>query len=96
MPGLDETSIKNSFTYHAPHGDQVRRYEEIREAGLDLARHILNLTPASAEQTTAIRKVQEAVMFANAAIAIGEAPEEIREAGLDHKFDLREAGHEDL
>ncbi len=64
--------LANIFTYHAPVGDQLARYARLREAALRFAGTVADLTPESAEQTLAIRKVQEAVMFANAAIAINE------------------------
>ena len=63
--------IDNWFSYHAPQGDQAERYGRIREAGAAFARVIEAETPASADQTAAIRKVREAVMTANAAIACG-------------------------
>lgn len=66
---LDLDSI---FTYHAPHGSQVDRYALLRTHAREFAGMIAQLAPESTEQTLAIRKVQEAVMFANAAIAINE------------------------
>ncbi|HLT92102.1 MAG TPA: hypothetical protein VKZ85_14305 [Woeseiaceae bacterium] len=57
------------FTYHPPTPDQIPRYEELRAAARTFAEVILRVTPASADQTAAIRKVREAVMTANAAIA---------------------------
>ena len=60
------------FTHHAPKGTQVQRYPDIRDAGKRFAQTILDNTPASAEQTLAVRAVQQAVMWANAAIAIHE------------------------
>lgn len=65
--------IENLFSYHPPQGDQAERYEALREQGRQLAEKILELTPASADQSAAIRKVREAIMTANAAIACGEA-----------------------
>lgn len=58
------------FTYHPPpNQEHVDAYENVRSAGLRFARTILENTPPSADQTDAIRKVREAVMTANAAIA---------------------------
>lgn len=62
--------IDNIFSYHAPMAGQVDKYESIRAAAKHLAKVILDNTPASADQTAAIRKVREAVMTANAAIAL--------------------------
>jgi len=62
--------LKHWFTYHEPKDlTQLHAYEEIRKAGLHLAITITSLTPPCADQTAAIRKVREAVMTANAAVA---------------------------
>lgn len=68
MPITDDALV-NWFTYHAPQPGQSERYERIRAAGLDFARVIVEMTPPSADQTAAIRKIREAVFTANAAIA---------------------------
>lgn len=73
-PGFDQAALDNAFTYHAPRGDQVDRYVAIRGDGLALATRILQSTPRCPEQTLAIQKVREAVMWANAAIACQEKP----------------------
>ena len=64
--------IERIFTYHAPYGDQAKRYEEIRAQARKLAYFILGRTPPSDEQKLAIDKLGEAVMHANAAIARNE------------------------
>lgn len=69
MPKLN---LDNLFKYHAPKGCQVERYAKIREAAQNFAQTIQDLTPESAEQTLAIRKVHDAMMQANSAIAINE------------------------
>lgn len=63
--------IENWFQYHAPVGDQAQRYERLRAAGKELASVMLELCPASADRTVAIRKIREAVYSANASIACG-------------------------
>jgi len=68
----DEKTLDNNFTYHAPKGTQQKRYEEIRDHGKAFARVVFNLCPESAEATTALRRIEEAVMWANAAIARNE------------------------
>lgn len=61
------------FTYHPPRDDdQVRRYGDIRAYGYQMARYIVDNTPESREQSSALTKVEEAVMWANAAIARNE------------------------
>jgi hypothetical protein len=63
--------LRNWFTYHAPTPAQIPAYERIRDAGLFFAGVIVENTPEGADQTAALRKVREAVMTANAAIACG-------------------------
>ncbi len=68
-PKISDVELDNWFTYHAPNDQQKVDYLAIRSAGLALARQIRSACPASADATAAIRKVREAVMTANAAIA---------------------------
>lgn len=69
---ITDADIINWFSYHKPEGDQNQRYELIRSYARGLAEVIVNNTPASADQTAAIRKLRECVMTANAAIACGD------------------------
>lgn len=62
-------ALKEWFTYHSPEGDDPQKYQAIREAGFALAKTIVDNTPPCADQTAAVRKVREATMTANAAIA---------------------------
>ncbi len=64
--------LAREFSYHPPKEGQPERYEEIRAAGRDFAEIVTGECPTSAERTTAIRKIQEAVMWANASIAVNE------------------------
>jgi hypothetical protein len=64
--------ILNTFTYHAPKGDQQTRYEEIRECARTLAEVFASHTPDSREKSLAFTNLQQAVMWANASIAINE------------------------
>lgn len=70
MPTAEE--LKNIYTYHAPNPGQQDRYVALRAKGLELASLVLATTPQSREQSVALTKVQEAIMWANAAIAINE------------------------
>lgn len=69
MPGFD---VDNVFTYHKPFGNQPQRYEQIREAAKDLAKVVHAHCPESREKSLALTNLQQAVMWANAAIAINE------------------------
>jgi len=66
---ITEAEIKNWFTYHAPGANDPAHYDAIREAGKALASAIVEHMPPSADQAAAVRKVREAVMTANAAVA---------------------------
>jgi hypothetical protein len=69
MP-YDRVDLKQIFTYHAPNADQQVAYEKLRNAAYDFAVALVELTPSSADQSAAIRKLRECVMTANAAIAL--------------------------
>lgn len=58
------------FTYHAPTGEAPKKYAAIREKALEMAQVIVDNTPTCADQTAAIRLLREAVMIANAAVAL--------------------------
>lgn len=66
---LTERDLETWFTYHPPDRDQAERYEALRDGARAFAKIILDMTPAGPDQSAAIRKVREAVMTANAAIA---------------------------
>lgn len=66
---ITEADLENWFMHHLPREGQGARYELLRSQGLTLARMIYELTPPGPDQAVAIRKVREAVMTANAAIA---------------------------
>ena len=70
---ITPADLDNWFTYHPPTGNQPSRYIAIREAAKHLAKTIVDNTQPSADQTAAVRKVREAAMTANQAIAC-EAP----------------------
>ncbi len=64
--------LTNRFTYHAPIGTQQERYVALRAAALELARMITDLTPKSREQSLAVTNLEQAIFWANAAIARNE------------------------
>ena len=71
---MSKHDLKEIFTYHAPHHDQPARYEILREAARVFATAIIENCPYCEDTDAAIRKVREAVMTANAGIAINELP----------------------
>lgn len=68
----DEIRLEKNFTYYSPKEDQLKRYEEIREEAKNFARNIQYATPISRKQMVAMTKIEEAVFWANAAIARNE------------------------
>lgn len=63
-------NVANVFSYHKPEGDQPARYEAVRAAARNFAEVILANVPQCSDQQAAIRHVREAVMTANAGIAL--------------------------
>lgn len=75
---IEETleDFRKRFVYHKPDGtklkaglNQLSRYQKIRDDAYALAVTILELTPRSREQSLAFTQLEEAVMWANSAIA---------------------------
>lgn len=69
---MDETpdTVDRIFTYHPATEEQRPKYKAIRDSAKELARVILDSCPPSPDRTAAIRKLREAVMTANASIAL--------------------------
>lgn len=65
-------NINNMFTYHAPNPNQILRYQLIRDEAKQLGHTIINCCPSSRERSAAITLLQNAVMMANASIAVNE------------------------
>lgn len=64
--------LEKRFTFHPAKNDQPLRYTQIRYEALDLAKLIDDLAPDSREKSLAITHLEDAVMWANAAIARNE------------------------
>ena len=72
MPDETVAKIERAFTYHPPKADQPERYAKLRDAAKALAFLIHDLTSYSREQSLALTALEEASMWANAAIARNE------------------------
>jgi hypothetical protein len=70
---MNPAELDKIFTYHRPKTGQPETYEAIRETARSLAILINRSCPDSREKSVAITKVQEAVMWANASIAIHQS-----------------------
>ena len=66
---MDTADLANRFTYHAPQNGQVERYAQIRAAVHGVAQLINDQCPESREKSLAVTHLEDAVMWANAAIA---------------------------
>lgn len=65
---VDEV-LDDLFTYHAPTPEQAEKYKAINEAAKEFARVVLDSCPRNPDRSAAIRKIREARMTANSAIA---------------------------
>ena len=66
---IAQVELDVRFTYHAPSGTQADTYTRLRKMAFHFAKRIVELTPASREQALALTNLEQAVMWANAAIA---------------------------
>lgn len=69
---MNANELENIFQYHKPFANQAERYSFIRQLAHELAKTINQDCPESREKALAITNLQQAVMWANAAIAINE------------------------
>lgn len=68
--------LERQFTYHPPTEGEKYLYQQINNACLNAAKVILSACPPGADRAAAIRKIREARMTANAAIACAPKHEE--------------------
>ena len=61
--------IANDFRYHKPGLVAIAKHEKVRDEGLLYAKTLLSQCPESRELSLALTSLEEAVMWANAAIA---------------------------
>lgn len=66
----DRVVLEEVFTYQQSDEAQVTSMQRIRQAAFDLATAIVEECPSCADRSTAIRRVREAVMVANASIVL--------------------------
>lgn len=77
MPKYTPTDVQNAerekrHVYHPPKGDQVERYPLIRAGGKGLAQIFDENCPMSRELALAHTHLEQAIFWANAAIARNE------------------------
>jgi hypothetical protein len=61
--------IRHRFAYHAPDAAKVQRHQTIRQAIETSALDVVEFTRPSREQSLALTHLEEAMFWANAAIA---------------------------
>lgn len=64
--------IEKRFNYHPPKEGQPEKYQKLRDRIKSLAYYVFEVCPDSRERSLALTKLEEAVMWANAAIARNE------------------------
>lgn len=57
------------FSYHAPKGNQVAVYQQLRDKAKELAELYIECVPSSREREYALASLEESNMWANAGIA---------------------------
>jgi hypothetical protein len=67
---LTDAQLDDMFTYHAPTPAQLPKYAAVNEAAKAFAKVVIANTSVSADQSAAIRKIRNARMTANMAIAL--------------------------
>lgn len=93
---MDQAVLANKFMYHAPKEGQPEKYVEIRDMGKQMAELLNNMCPESQEKTEAIKNIEQAVFWANAAIARHEVPKkpwvtpEVIEASPEQVKEIKE------
>lgn len=68
-PNSLKARIENDFTYHKPPTEIAQNFVTLREKAKELAFLLESLVPSGREQATALTRLEESVMHANAGIA---------------------------
>ena len=70
MANITLDNLDDVFRYHGPDPVQIEKYQKINIAVKECAKVILENAPHSRERSLALTDIQEARMWANAAIAL--------------------------
>lgn len=73
---MNEERLRWDFDYHAPDPEKVGRHEHLRDTVYALALYFNSVMPDCREKSLAITKLEEAMFWANAAIARNERPKD--------------------
>ena len=79
MAQNDIQDLKNRFGYHAPKDDTTKQTHRLIRSGMYLAAvTVMERVPPGREQSLALTKIEEAMMWANAGIArVGPLTEDV-------------------
>jgi hypothetical protein len=66
---MDSKTIEHNFKYHAPTQSDIKKHQSIRDFAKSFAHLINESCIESREKSLALTKLEEVVMWANAAIA---------------------------
>lgn len=66
---MERSDLERRFAYHAPTGDKASMHELARDACHRAALAINDLAPDGREKSQAVTHLEDAMMWANAAIA---------------------------
>ncbi|SDP60485.1 hypothetical protein SAMN04487905_10611 [Actinopolyspora xinjiangensis] len=66
---MQSDDIESRFTYHAPTDDRIEQHEQVRAEVRELAHRLNDTLPEGREKSVVMTKLEEALMWANAAIA---------------------------
>ncbi len=73
-PIIDQDEINRRFNYYPPNEERAAQHLEVREKLKAAAVLVVVTTPPSREQSIAITKLEEAMFWANAALARSSPP----------------------
>lgn len=66
---MNPEDIEHRFCHHSPTGGKIVKHTEARVIAMNAAHELNDLLPEGREKALAITKLEEALMWANAAIA---------------------------
>lgn len=67
--------VTNDFTYHKPTPEKAAIHDAVSARFFDIAMWLVGSVPPGREQSLALTSLQEARMWANAAVACNQLPD---------------------
>lgn len=65
----EQYDMDKVYSYHPPHPENAAKFVAMRDEGRKMAELVMQHCPVSRERDIALTKIEEAIMWANAAIA---------------------------